>query len=89
MKFRKLIATGLAAVTLLGKATTTVSAARMQLTKKSYVFNAKGKKIKALGTIKINDKKYYRIGKNKYNLISNLKKVKPRPILSKNHKTSQ
>lgn len=44
MKFRKLIATGLAAVTLLGKATTTVSAARMQLTKKSYVFNAKGKK---------------------------------------------
>lgn len=33
-----------------------------------------------MGTIKINDKKYYRIGKNKYNLISNLKKVKPRPI---------
>lgn len=90
MKFRKLLATGLAAVTLLGTAVTTVSAARMQLTRKSYVYNAKGKKtklfyrkgktIKTLGTIKINGKKYYRIGKNKYISIKNLKKFKHRPV---------
>lgn len=90
MKFRKLIATGLAAVSILGATATTVSAAKMQLAKKAYVYNAKGKKtkvfyrkgkkIKTLGTIRINGKKYYRIGKNKYILIKNLKKVKHRPV---------
>lgn len=90
MKFKKLIAAGLASVTLLSATATTVNAAKMQLTKKSYVYNAKGKKtkvfyrkgkkIKTLGTIKINGKKYYRIGKNKYILIKNLKKVKHRPV---------
>lgn len=92
MKFGKLLATGLAAVTLLGTATTTVSAARMQLTKKSYIFNSKGKKtklfyrkgkkVKVLSTKKIKGKKFYKIGKNKYVLFKNLKKKKaaPKPV---------
>lgn len=96
MKFKKMIATGLAAVTLLGTAVTTVNAANMELTRKSYVYNAKGKKtkvfyrkgkkIKTLGTKKIKGKKYYRVGKNKYILIANFQNLKPEKSdnLSKN-----
>ena len=85
MKFGKLLASGLAAVTLLGTATTTVSAARMQLTRKSYVYNAKGKKTKkhyaknksinVIGKKKIKGKKFYKIGKNKYILVKNFCKT--------------
>ncbi|MCT6888160.1 MAG: SLAP domain-containing protein [Lactobacillus sp.] len=84
MRLKKVIAAGLASVALLGTAATSVSAAKLQLVRKSYVYNAKGKKtktvyrkdrkIKVLGTKKIKGKKYYRIGKNKYILIRNFKK---------------
>lgn len=84
MKFRKLIAAGLAAVTLLGTAVTTVSAARMQLTRKSYIYNAKGKKTKkhyaknktinVIGKKKIKGRKFYKVGKNKYILVKNFTK---------------
>ena len=37
---------GLASVVLLGTAVTTVSAAKLQLIRKSYVYNSKGKKTK-------------------------------------------
>lgn len=92
MRFKKIIATGLATVALLGTAVTSVSAAKLQLIRKTYVYNAKGKKtktlyrkgrkIKILGTKKIKGKKYYRIGKNKYVLIKNFKKKKatPKPV---------
>ena len=92
MRFKKIIATGLASVALLGTAATTVSAAKFQLIRKTYVYNAKGKKtktvyrkgrkIKILGTTKIKGKKYYRIGKNKYVLVKNFKKKKatPKPV---------
>lgn len=92
MRFKKVIATGLASVALLGTAATSVSAAKLQLIRKSYVYNAKGKKtktkyrkgrkIKVLGTKKIKGKKYYRIGKNKYVLVKNFKKKKatPKPV---------
>lgn len=96
MKIRKIIATTLASATLLGTAVTTVSAAQLQLVKKSYVYNAKGKKtkgtlrkgktVKTLGTKKIKGKKFYKIGKNKYILFKNVsKKVaktakSPKPI---------
>lgn len=92
MRFKKVIAAGLASVALLGTAVTTVSAAKLQIVKKSYVYNAKGKKtkkfyrkgrkIKILGTKKIKGKKYYRIGKNKYVLVKNFKKKKatPKPV---------
>ncbi|WP_223896978.1 SLAP domain-containing protein [Lactobacillus huangpiensis] len=86
MKLNKIIITGIASVALLGTAVTTVSAAKLQLIRKSYVYNAKGKKtkssyrkgrkIKVLGTKKIKGKKYYRIGKNKYVLVKNFKKKK-------------
>lgn len=86
MRFKKVIAAGLASVALLGTAATSVSAAKLQLIRKSYVYNAKGKKtktkyrkgrkIKILGTKKIKGKKYYRIGKNKYVLVKNFKKKK-------------
>ena len=84
MKFKKIITIGLTSIALLGATVTTVSAAKLQLVRKSYVYNAKGKKtktvyrkgrkIKVLGTKKIKGKKYYRIGKNKYILIKNFKK---------------
>ena len=84
MKFKKIITIGLTSIALLGATVTTVSAAKLQLIRKSYVYNAKGKKtktvyrkgrkIKVLGTKKIKGKKYYRIGKNKYILIKNFKK---------------
>lgn len=92
MKFKKVIATGLASITLLGTAVTTVSAAKLQLVRKSYVYNAKGlktgkfyrkgKKVKVLSTKKIKGKKFYKIGKNKYVLFKNLKKKKaaPKPV---------
>ena len=92
MRFKKVIATGLASVALLGTAVTTVSAAKLQIVRKSYVYNAKGKKtkkfyrkgkkIKVLGTKKIKGKKYYRIGKKKYILVKNFKKKKaaPKPV---------
>lgn len=92
MQFKKIIATGLATIALLGTGATTVSAAKLQLIRKSYVYNAKGKKTKAvyrkgrkikiLGTKKIKGKKYYRIGKNKYVLVKNFKKKKatPKPV---------
>ena len=86
MKLKKVIAAGLASVALLGTAATSVSAAKLQLIRKTYVYNAKGKKtktkyrkgrkIKILGTKKIKGKKYYRIGKNKYVLVKNFKKKK-------------
>ncbi len=86
MNFKKVIAAGLASVALLGTAATSVSAAKLQLIRKTYVYNAKGKrtktvyrkgrKIKVLGTKKIKGKKYYRIGKNKYVLVKNFKKKK-------------
>lgn len=84
MRFKKVIAAGLASVALLGTAATSVSAAKLQLIRKTYVYNAKGKKtktkyrkgrkIKILGTKKIKGKKYYRIGKNKYILVKDFKK---------------
>lgn len=92
MNFKKIVATGLASVVLLGTAVTTVSAAKLQLIRKSYVYNSKGKKtktvyrkgrkIKVLRTKKIKGKKYYRIGKNKYVLVKNFKKKKtaPKPV---------
>lgn len=92
MNFKKIVATGLASVALLGTAATSVSAAKLQLIRKTYVYNAKGKKtkssyrkgrkIKVLGTKKIKGKKYYRIGKNKYVLVKNFKKKKtaPKPV---------
>ena len=89
MRFKKVIATGLASVALLGTAATSVSAAKLQLIRKTYVYSAKGKKtktvyrkgrkIKILGTKKIKGKKYYRIGKNKYVLVKNFKKKKATP----------
>lgn len=92
MKLNKIIVTGLASVALLGTAVTTVSAAKLQLIRKSYVYNAKGKKtkssyrkgrkIKILGTKKIKGKKYYRIGKNKYILVKDFKK-KPHKTTNK------
>ena len=79
MKYGKLLATGIAAVTLLGTATTTVSAARMQLIRKSYVYNVKGKRTKkhyaknksinVIGKKKTKGRKFYKIGKNKYILV--------------------
>lgn len=92
MRLKKVIAAGLASVALLGGTVTTVSAAKLQLIRKSYVYSAKGKKtktvyrkgrkIKVLGTKKIKGKKYYRIGKNKYVLVKNFKKKKtaPKPV---------
>lgn len=84
MNFKKLIATGLAAVSLLGATATTVSAAKMQLAKKAYVYNSKGKKtkkhyaknkaIKIIGQKKIKGRKFYKIGKNKYILVRNFSK---------------
>lgn len=92
MRFKKVIAAGLASVALLGTAVTSVSAAKLQLIRKTYVYNAKGKKtktvyrkgrkIKVLGTKKIKGKKYYRIGKNKYILVKDFKK-KPYKATSK------
>lgn len=92
MRLKKVIAAGLASVALLGGTVTTVSASKLQLIRKSYVYSAKGKKtktvyrkgrkIKVLGTKKIKGKKYYRIGKNKYVLVKNFKKKKvtPKPV---------
>ena len=92
MRLKKVIAAGLASVALLGTAATSVSAAKLQLIRKSYVYNAKGKKTKAvyrkdrkikiLGTKKIKGKKYYRIGKNKYILVKDFKK-KPHKAINK------
>lgn len=86
MNFKKLIATGLAAVSLLGATATTVSAAKMQLAKKSYVYNVKGKRTKkhyaknkainVIGKKKIKGRKFYKIGKNKYILVKNFNKSK-------------
>lgn len=101
MRFKKIIATGLASVALLGTAATTVSAAKLQLIRKTYVYNAKGKrtktvyrkgrKIKILGTTKIKGKKYYRIGKNKYVLVKNFKKKKatPKPVATNTNEPQQ
>ena len=84
MKFKKLIATGLAAVSILGTTATTVSAAKMQLAKKAYVYNVKGKRTKkhfaknksinVIGKKKIKGRKFYKIGKNKYILVKNFNK---------------
>ncbi len=92
MKIRKIIATALASATLLGTAVTTVSAAQLQLVKKSYVYNAKGKKtkstlrkgkkVKTLGTKKIKGKKFYKIGKNKYILFKNVSKKVAKTVTS-------
>lgn len=101
MNFKKIVATGLASVVLLGTAATSVSAAKLQLIRKTYVYNAKGKKtktvyrkgrkIKVLGTKKIKGKKYYRIGKNKYVLVKNFKKKKtaPKPVATNTNEPKQ
>lgn len=101
MRLKKVIAAGLASVALLGTVATSVSAAKLQLIRKTYVYNAKGKKtktvyrkgrkIKILGTKKIKGKKYYRIGKNKYVLVKNLKKTKvtPKPVATNTTKPKQ
>lgn len=101
MRFKKVIATGLATVALLGTAVTSVSAAKLQLIRKTYVYNAKGKrtktvyrkgrKIKVLGTKKIKGKKYYRIGKKKYILVKNFKKKKaaPKPVATNTNEPQQ
>ena len=101
MRLKKVIATGLASVALLGTAVTTVSAAKLQLIRKSYVYNAKGKKtkkfyrkgkkIKVLSTKKIKGKKFYKIGKNKYVLYKNLKKKKaiPKPVTTNTNEPKQ
>lgn len=92
MKIRKIIATALASATLLGTVVTTVSAAQLQLVKKCYVYNAKGrktkstlrkgKKVKTLGTKKIKGKKFYKIGKNKYILFKNVSKKVVKTVTS-------
>lgn len=92
MKLSKIIITSIASLTLLSTSVTSVSAAKLQLIRKSYVYNVKGKKtktlyrkgrkIKVLGTKKIKGKKYYRIGKNKYILIKDFKK-KPHKTTNK------
>ncbi|MCX8723100.1 SLAP domain-containing protein [Lactobacillus sp. B4005] len=84
MKLKKLMATGLAAVSILGATATTVSAAKMQLAKKAYVYNIKGrrtkkhyaknKSINVIGKKKIKGRKFYKIGKNKYILVKNFSK---------------
>ena len=101
MRLKKVIAAGLASVALLGGTVTTVSAAKLQLIRKSYVYSAKGKKtktvyrkgrkIKVLGTKKIKGKKYYRIGKNKYVLVKNFKKKKtaPKPVATNTSEPKQ
>ena len=101
MQFKKIIATGLATIALLGTSVTTVSAAKLQLIRKSYVYNAKGKKtkkfyrkgkkIKVLSTKKIKGKKFYKIGKNKYVLFKNLKKKKaiPKPVTTNTNEPQQ
>ena len=101
MKLNKIIATGLASLALLSTSVTTVSAAKLQLIRKSYVYNAKGKKtkkyyrkgkkIKVLSTKKIKGKKFYKIGKNKYVLFKNLKKKKaiPKPVTTNTNEPKQ
>jgi len=101
MRLKKVIAAGLASVALLGGTVTTVSAAKLQLIRKSYVYSAKGKKtktvyrkgrkIKVLGVKKIKGKKYYRIGKNKYVLVKNFKKKKtaPKPVATNTNEPEQ
>lgn len=84
MKFKKIIATGLAAISILGATATTASAAKMQLAKKAYVYNVKGKRTKkhyaknksinVIGKKKIKGRKFYKIGKNKYILVKNFSK---------------
>lgn len=86
MKFKKIIATGLAAISILGATATTASAAKMQLAKKAYVYNVKGKRTKkhyaknkainVIGKKKIKGRKFYKIGKNKYILVKNFNKSK-------------
>lgn len=44
MKLNKIIITSIASLTLLSTSVTTVSATKLQLIRKSYVYNAKGKK---------------------------------------------
>lgn len=101
MNFKKIVTMGLASVVLLGTAVTTVSAAKLQLIRKSYVYNSKGKKtktvyrkgrkIKVLDTKKIKGKKYYRIGKNKYVLVKNFKKKKTasKPVATNTNEPKQ
>ena len=101
MRLKKVIAAGLASVALLGTVATSVSAAKLQLIRKSYVYNAKGKKtkkfyrkgkkIKVLSTKKIKGKKFYKIGKNKYVLYKNLKKKKaiPKPVTTNTNEPKQ
>lgn len=89
MNYKKIIAVGLTSATLLSGAITTVSAAQMQLTRTSYVYNAKGKRtkkrlssskeLKILGKKIIKGKKFYRVGKNKYVLASNFAKIESTP----------
>lgn len=101
MNFKKIVVTGLASVILLGTTVTTVSAAKLQLIRKSNIYNAKGKKtkivyrkgrkIKVIGTKKIKGKKFYRIGKNKYVLVKNFKKKKtaPKPVATNTNEPKQ
>lgn len=101
MKLSKIIITSIASLALLSTSVTTVSAAKLQLIRKSYVYNVKGKKtktlyrkgrkIKVLGTKKIKGKKFYRIGKNKYVLVKNFKKKKaiPKPVTTNTNEPQQ
>lgn len=101
MKLSKIIVTSLASLTLLSTTVNTVSAAKLELVRNSYIYNNKGKKtkysyrkgrkIKILGTKKIKGKKYYRIGKNKYVLVKNFKKKKaiPKPVATNTNEPNQ
>ena len=101
MKLNKIIITSIASLTLLSTSVTTVSATKLQLIRKSYVYNAKGKKtknfyrkgkkIKVLSAKKIKGKKFYKVGKNKYVLFKNLKKKKatPKPVTTNTNEPKQ
>ena len=79
------------AKTVTGKTELTVPAAKIgRITKKTSLYNGKGRKIKKstlkkgeklalVGKVKINKKKYYRVGYNKYVLAKYVTIIKPTP----------
>lgn len=98
MKFKKVLAAGLASITLLSTSATTVSAhskgTLVDLTNDIPAYNAKGKKIKKahpfyqgdlyeiLGIKKIKGKKFYRLTKTKYVIADDSKIVKHIPSIT-------
>lgn len=98
MKFKKVLAVGLASLTLLSASATTVSAhskgTLVDLTSDIPAYNAKGKKIKKvhpfsqgdlyeiLGVKKIKGKKFYRLTKTKYVIADDSKIVKHIPPIT-------